>query len=137
MPSEAQTIVLSEPQAACLIALRRHSDTKTGVAIAAKLTVTKATAALKILKNLGLADKDQANKWFATISGKVCRVDTIPERKRKKKLPGPGEQRVLDLLQEPMRAAEIAKKLRITPQRVRQLLVKLHAQERIRFFELP
>ena len=35
-----------------------------------------------------------------------------------------------------MRTAEIAKKLCITPQRVRQLLVKLHAQERIRFLRL-
>jgi len=36
MPGKARTIVLTESQAACLIALRHRPDTKTCVAIAAK-----------------------------------------------------------------------------------------------------
>ena len=135
MPGKTQTIALTESQAACLMALRDHPDTKTGIAIAGKVTVTKAAASLSILKNLGLVDKDQANRWFATVRGKVCRIDTVPERRQKSDLPGPGGQRLLDLLQQPMRAAEIAKKLCLTPQRVQQLLIKLHAQGRVRFLD--
>jgi hypothetical protein len=78
------------------MALRDHPDTKTGIAIAGKVTVTKAAASLSILKNLGLVDKDQANRWFATVRGKVCRIDTVPERRQKSDLPGPGGQRLLD-----------------------------------------
>ncbi len=133
MPGKARTIVLTESQAACLIALRHHPDTKTGVAIAAKVTITKAAAALSILKNLRLADKDQTNSWFPTPRGKGCCIDTVPERRQESELPGPGGQRLLDLLQQPIRGAEIAKRLCITRQRVRQLLLKLHAQGLVRF----
>jgi len=42
---------------------------------------------------------------------------------------------LLDLLQQPIRGAEIAKRLCITRQRVRQLLLKLHAQGLVRFLD--
>jgi DNA-binding MarR family transcriptional regulator len=135
MPGKARTIVLTKSQAACLMALRHHPETKTGVAIAAKVTITKAAEALGILKNLGLADKDQANRWLPTLGGKVCCIDTIPERRRENKGPGPGGRRLLDLLQQPMRSVEIANRLCITRQRVQQLLVKLHAQGLVRFLD--
>ena len=135
MPDKTQTTILADSQAACLIALRHHPNTKIGVAIAGKLTVAKATLALSALKALGLVEKDQTNRWFPTIRGKVCRIDAVPERRKKSDLPGPGEQRVLDLLKQPMRCAEIAKKLCVTRERVRQLVVKLHAQGRVRFLD--
>jgi DNA-binding IclR family transcriptional regulator len=135
VPDKTQTVILVASQAACLIALRLHPNTKIGVAIAGKLTVAKAAAALSALKTLGLVEKDQTNRWYPTIRGKVCRIDTFPERRKKSDLPGPGGQRVLDLLQQPMRCAEIAKKLCVTRERARQLVVKLHAQGRVRFLD--
>ena len=135
MPDKTQTVILVASQAACLIALRLHPNTKIGVAIAGKLTVAKAAAALSALKTLGLVEKDQTNRWYPTIRGKVCRIDTFPERRKKRDLPGPGGQRVLDLLQQPMRCAEIAKKLCVTRERARQLVIKLHAQGRVRFLD--
>ena len=42
---------------------------------------------------------------------------------------------MLDLLQRPMRCVEIAKKLCVTRERARQLVIKLHAQGRVRFLD--
>jgi DNA-binding IclR family transcriptional regulator len=135
VPRKAQTAILLESHAACLIALRHRPDTKTGLAIAVKISIKKATAALSTLSELGLADKDQTNRWFPTVRGKICQMGTVPERRREGVFPGPGEQRLLDLLQEPMRGSDIAKKLSITRQRVRQLLLSLHAQGRVRLLD--
>ena len=48
-------------------------------------------------------------------------------------MPGPSSQRLLDLLDRPMTGGVIAEKLGVTRQRVRQLIVRLHALGRIAF----
>ena len=130
----ARNLFLTEPQAACLIALRHGRDSQSKIAIAAKLSITKATAVLRALAELGLAERDQAKAWHATPRGKTCRFDTVPDRPRKQgALPGPGGQRLLALLDQPMRGKAIVEKLGITHQGVRQLLIKLHAYGHVRF----
>src|SRR5262249_30276463 len=127
-------LFLTEPQAACLIALRHGRDSQSRVAIAAKLSITKTTAVLRALAELGLAERDQAKAWGATRRGKTCRFDTVPARPPSNRLlPGPGGRRLLALLDQPMRGRELVEKLGITHQGVRQLLIKLHAYGQVRF----
>jgi hypothetical protein len=60
--THAQTLVLTEPQAACLIALRRRKDSQPKVAIEAKLALAKTATALRALARLGLAEDDQTKR---------------------------------------------------------------------------
>jgi len=134
MPSKARNLTLTNSQAACLIALRHCKDSKTKIAIEAKLDLIKTSTALRALARLGLAKQNQAKKWRPTARGKTCRYETVPDRRRRSSaLPGAGGRRLLALLDRPMRGREIAEKLGITHQRVRQLVIKLHAQGYVSF----
>jgi predicted transcriptional regulator len=133
MPN-AKNLLLTEPQAACLIALRHRKDFQSKIAIEAKLSLKKTLAALRTLAEVGLVERDQEKRWCATPRGKTRRFDTIPDRPRRNDgLPGPGGRRLLALLDRPMRGHEIVEKLGITHQGVRQLLIKLHACGCVRF----
>jgi Mn-dependent DtxR family transcriptional regulator len=133
MPIKHHNLALTNSQAACLIALRHGNETKTSVAIAAKLDLTETATALEVLARLGLAKQNQAKRWHATARRKICRYNAVPDRLRRgRDAPGIGGLRLLALLDRPMRGSEIAEKLRITHQRVRQLIIKLHAQGYLR-----
>jgi predicted transcriptional regulator len=131
---KARNLLLTQAQAACLIALRSGRDSQSKVAIEAKLALTKVEAALRKLAELGLAERHQMKGWRATRRGKTCRFDIAPDRTRRNgAAPGPGGRRLLELLDRPMRGSEIVNKLAITRQGVRQLLIKLHAGGHVRF----
>jgi Mn-dependent DtxR family transcriptional regulator/DNA-binding MarR family transcriptional regulator len=133
MPN-ARNFRLTQSQAACLIALRHRKDFQPKVAIEAKLAIAQTATALRALARLGLAQHDQTKRWHATSRGKTCRIKTVPDRPwRNHGLPGPGGRRLLELLDRPMRGREIGARLQITPQRVRQLLIKLHALGCVKF----
>jgi len=128
MTSKARNLVLTKSQAACLIALRRRKDSKSEIAIQAKLDLTKTAAELGALARIGLARQDQSKRWHTTTSGKACRFKIVPDRLRRNSgLPGPGALRLLQLLDRPMRGSEIAEELGLSHQRVRQLVIKLHS----------
>jgi len=134
MTPKAQNLVLTKSQAVCLIALRHRKDSKTAIAIQAKLDLIKTATELGALTRLGLAKQGQAKRWHTTARGKACRFKTVLDRPRRNSgFPGPGGQRLLELLDRPMRGSEIAEKLGVSQQRVRQLVIKLHAQGRVSF----
>ena len=134
MMPKAPNLVLTKSQAACLIALRDGKDLKTKIEIQVKLDLIKTATALGALARQGLAKQDQAKRWHTTARGKACRFEIVPDRLRRNSgLPGPGAQRLLKLLDRPMRGIEIAEKLGVSHQRVRQLVIKLHAQGRVSF----
>jgi DNA-binding MarR family transcriptional regulator len=134
MNLEARSLILTESQAACLVALRSRKESKTEIAIQAKLDLKKAATALEALKELGLAGRGEMNRWHFTGRGRNCRFKTIPDRiRRGSALPGPGGRRLLDVLDRPMQGNELAEKLGITLQRVRQLVVELHARGLVKF----
>ncbi len=134
MPYKARSHALTESQAACLIALRNGKVSKPDIAIQAKLDLRKTTAALGALARLQLAKQDQAKKWHATARGKRIRFNTIPDRLRRNSgIPGPGGRRLLKLLDRPMHGNEIVERLGVSQQRVRQLVIKLYAQDRVTF----
>jgi DNA-binding IclR family transcriptional regulator len=131
---KAKNLTLSKSQAACLIALRHGKDFKTKIAIEAGLDLVKTAAALGALARLGLAEQGETKRWHMSARGKTCRFEIVPDRRRNNTgLPGSGGRRLLKLLDRPMRGGKIAEKLGVTHQRVRQLVIKLHAQGRVKF----
>ena len=133
MPN-TRNLRLTQSQVACLMALRHRKESQPKIAIEAKLPLAKTTTVLCTLARLGLAKRDQTKRWQATSRGKICRFRIISDRRRSNKgLPGPAGQRLLELLDRPMRGSEIAEKLEMSRQGVRQLLIKLHAQEYLSF----
>lgn len=131
---KGRNLVLTKSQAACLIALRHRKDSQTGIAILAKLDLRKTRTALGALARLGLAKQDQATRWHTTARGKISRFETVPDRvRRNSSLPGPSARRLLEVLDRPMRGSDIVEQLGISHQRVRQLVIKLHAQGRVIF----
>ena len=130
MPAKAPKVALTRSQAACLIALRHGMYSKTAVAIAAKLDLIETSIALAVLARLGLAcENTEKRTWHATARGKACRYRLSAERARHKRAAPRGSGwRLLALLDRPRRGKEIAGKLGLSPQRVHQLVVKLHAR---------
>jgi Mn-dependent DtxR family transcriptional regulator len=134
MPLKARNLVLTKSQAACLVALQHRKGSKAEIAILAKLDLLKTAAALRVLMRLGLARQDRTKAWHTTARAKTCRFETVPDRPRQNSgVPGPGAQRLLEVLVRPMRGREIAEKLGVTHQRVHQLTIRLHAQGRVTF----
>ena len=134
MPLKARGLVLTKSQAACLIALRNGKVSKSEIAIRAKLDLIKTATALGTLARLGLAKQDEAKRWHTTRGGKIWRFKTVPDRLGQNSGgPGSGGRRLLKLLDRPMRGNEIVEKLGVSQQRVRQLVIKLHAQGRVTF----
>jgi predicted transcriptional regulator len=134
MPLKARSLALTKSQAACLIALRNSKVSKSEIAIQANLDLTKTAKALLALAQLRLAKEDQTKKWHPTTGGQTFRFKIIPDRQRRNSvIPGPGGRRLLKLLDRPMRGNEIVERLGVSHQRVRQLVIKLHAQGRVTF----
>jgi DNA-binding IclR family transcriptional regulator len=134
MPLKAHGLLLKKSQAACLAAVRKGKVSKPEIAIQAKLDLRKTSAALGTLSQLGLVKQNQAMRWHLTPRGRACRYRTVPDRlRRNSQVPGPGGRRLLKLLDRPMRATEVVEQLGVTHQRVRQLVIKLHAQGYVTF----
>jgi len=134
MSSKGPSLALTESQTACLVALRHRKSSHSKIAIEAKLDLKKTAAALSTLAQLGLAEQDETKRWRTTAHGTICRFETIPDRPRRNTgAPGPSGQRLLEMLDRPTHDGAIAEKLGITRQRVRQLIVSLHAQGRVAF----
>lgn len=131
---EQNRIALTGPQADCLIILRSRNCTIPKLAIEAKIAINKTRATLRKLAELGLAEQDDLKLWTATALGRICRFEAIPDQPDPiGRSPGPGAQRLLALLDRPTHGRDIARKLGITHQRVRELILKLHAQGRVAF----
>jgi hypothetical protein len=132
MPRKAQNLALTQSQAACLIALRNGKVSKPKIAIQTKLDLTKTSTALGVLARLRLARQDREKKWHTTTRGRACRFEITPDRVRRNSgVPGAGGRRLPGLLDRPMHGKEIVERMRVSHQRVRQLVIKLYAQGRV------
>ncbi len=125
--------ILTKSEETCLVALRQHKASKTRVAIAAKLDLIQTAKALQALKLLGLAKQDTAMLWRTTPRGKEIRFKPSSDSVQQNNIPSPGGRRVLQVLDRPRRVVEIAEKLKVTRQRVHQLVLRLHAQGLVSF----
>ncbi len=127
-------LILTGTQAECLAVLRNPGHSQSKIAIEAKRSMTQTEVALHRLVELGLARQTASKLWVATPRGETCSFETISDRPyRQSRPPGPGAERLLDLLDRPMHGRAIARELGISREGVRQLLVRLHAQGRVAF----
>ncbi len=139
MQSASEKIQLTASQAACLHVLRDGVDSKTKIAIKAKLNLKAATATLKKLERLRLVKQSVRYRWQTTRRGQSCCVEVMPDRRRRlggaatgKLAAGSGAERLLDVLDRPMRSPDLAKRLGISRARVRQLIIMLLARGQLR-----
>jgi hypothetical protein len=58
MTRQARNLILTDSQAACLVALRHRKNSKAGIAIRAKLDLINTAAAIRAIVRLGLAKQD-------------------------------------------------------------------------------
>ena len=74
MLSNAQAIVLSRSQEACLSALRLGKCSLGRIAMTTALSIKKTNRALSALESLGLAERDRSpiTEWRVTPRGKTC-----------------------------------------------------------------
>ncbi len=148
---------LTRSQAECLSVLRSPGFSPGRIAVAARLDLRNTEAALRKLEELGLARQAQPGLWLVTAQGETCGFETVPDPRQQRgrpprsgaqlthdprdrpingaasSQPGASGQRLIDLLDRPMRGRELARELGLSRERVRQLLLDLHAQERIAF----
>ena len=119
--------------------LRARRETIQEIALAARLNRPEAVAALEGLASMGLAGICNLKCWHATPLGKKCQFRILPEMTTeddaslpKAMRPSPAAQRLLDILERPMRGSQIAKALGVTPQAVRFMLEKMIAKGLVR-----
>jgi Mn-dependent DtxR family transcriptional regulator len=129
-----QRLALSRAQAACLGALRGRELLKSEIAIETRLNLVTSARELHRLAHLGLAKRDRNHRWHVTARGKTCRFEIVPNRPHRNGATlGPGAERLLDVLDRPMRQSLIAEKLGVSQQRAHQLIIRLHASGSVRF----
>jgi hypothetical protein len=133
MPRRIADLHLSAPEAACLEAVRSGADTKTRVALGARLDLKQTDVTLRGLATAGFIKK-RDRKWCLAPCGEAAAVSVVPDtggrrgRHRDSKVrPGTSSDRLLALLVRPRRGAELAAELGVSLQRVHQLVVRLAA----------
>ena len=153
-------LTLTRSQADCLMVLRNPVFSPGRTAVAAKLDLDRTDAALRKLEEFGLVRRNDAIHWSATGSGVTCEFETIadprvrrgrPPRPGAQSLfdfmdeptggpgsaqPGPSARLLLDLLDRPKSAVALARESGLSRERVRQLLVRLHALRLVAFADL-
>jgi DNA-binding IclR family transcriptional regulator len=159
MTSDDKTLpTLTKSQADCLLVLRNPGRSQSNIAIAARLELKRAETALRKLQELGLARQTDSKLWIATVLGKDCNFETVPDPHKRRGRPrasdaqtalvfadegaaprqqarplGAGAERLLELLDRPKRGTALVQELGFSRERVRQLLHSLHALGRISF----
>lgn len=133
MPLELGPLALTRSQVACFEAVRRGIQSKSQIAISARLDLAKTLRTLDALAKLRLIKRTADQQWRTTGRGRNCQFRAISDKTRRNsdKL-GQGAKRLLETLSRPMSGSELAHHLKITKQRVHQLVVKLHGMGHVR-----
>lgn len=139
MHDACDTITISMSEAACLDAVRQGFDSKTRIAIEARRDLKTVATALEALNRAGLITKARGYRWHTTERATHCAVDVVPDPERRKGgkafgrlVAGSTAERLLEVLDRPMRGADLVDYLGVSPQRVHQLAIRLHAQGLLR-----
>lgn len=142
MQPASEMIQLTASQAACLDAVREGLDSKTKIAVETKQDLKTVAVALEGLDRARLVRRADGFRWRPTKRGRSCAIRAVPDPERRlggkafgRLVPGSTAERLLDALDRPMRGAELLERLGVTRQRVHQLIVKLHAQGRLKLDE--
>ncbi len=125
MPDVSESVMLTASQASCFDAVREGLDSKTKIAVRAKRDLRTVSAALEALRRARLVRSVGHYRWRVTRRGQSCAVAVVPDPKRRKGgraygklVAGSTAERLLEVLDRPMRGADLVEHLGITPQRV-------------------
>ncbi len=139
MPPSAVRVQLTVTEAACLNAVKNGLDGKTKIAVETKRDLKTVASALERLGRARLIGRTGSRRWHPTKHGRHCAVRVVPDPERRlggkvfgRLIAGSAAERLLDALDRPMRGSDLVERLGVTPQRVHQLIVRLHAQDRVR-----
>ena len=137
MASTDETVGLSISEAACLDAVKRGFGTKTPIAVASSRDLKTVANALETLRRARLVRRYRDACWRVTSRGRHCLVRQVPDpeskrgsRKDGKIVPGTAADRLFGVLERPMRGADLVPLLGVSPQRVRQIVVRLLAHDK-------
>jgi len=140
MPDACERITLTKTEAACLDALRRGFEGKTRIALAVGQDLKTVAKALDALRRANLIVRVGRSGWRTTEEAGRCVADVVPDPARRRGgkqfgrlVPGSTAVRLLESLDRPMRGADLVDCLGVSRQRIHQLVIKLHAQGRLRF----
>ena len=137
MLSNAQAIVLSRSQEACLSALRLGKCSLGRIAMTTALSIKKTNRALSALESLGLAERDRSpiTEWRVTPRGKTCAfvLDGQESQQEDRHEPSATGRRLLDLLDRPIEGRTVAKTLGLSRQGALHVLRRLHRQGHVKF----
>jgi DNA-binding IclR family transcriptional regulator len=131
-------VYLSEAEAACLEAIRSGADTKTRIALRARLDLQRTDVALRGLASAGLL-QERDRRWRLARRGATAAVQVAPDaggNRDRNVRPGTSSERLLALLARPRRGAELAAELGVSLQRVHQIVVRLAALGLVRIGDL-
>lgn len=139
MPPIAERVQLTVSEAACLGAVKNGLDGKTKIAIETKQDLKTVAKTLEKLSHARLIRRAGNRRWCPTEHGQNCAARIVPDLERRRGgktfgrlVAGSTAERLLNTLDRPMRGVEMVKRFGVTRQRVHQLIVRLHAQGRVR-----
>ena len=139
MPPAAERDQLTVSEAACLDAVKDGLDRKTKIAVETKRDLKTVANALERLRRARLIRQTGSRRWCLTKHGRNCAVRVVPDPERRlggkafgRLVAGSAAERLLNALERPMRGVDLVERLGVTRQRVHQLIVRLHAQGRVR-----
>lgn len=134
-----EAIELSVSEAASLEAIREGLGTKTTIAVEALRDFKTVSKALKRLQRARLVRRGRDARWQVTDRGQNCSVKQFPDPNPKrgskavgKIVQGSAADRLLVALDRPMRGIDLTALLGVSPQRVRQIVVRLLAYDKVR-----
>lgn len=140
-PCTADPVRLSASEAACLEAVRSGADTRTRIALRARLDLKQTEAVLGRLSSAALVEKRE-RRWCLSPWGETAPILVTPDpghrqggKHHGEVRPGTSAHRLLALLECPRYGTELAAELGVSHQRVHQLVVRLAALGLIRLGE--
>ena len=137
-PPLSKIVSLEPSEAACLDALRGGTDRKMLIATTVGLTLLLTQRALEKLASLELAKTDGRGRWRLTKRGREANVTLAPPRRPRgpaangELVPEGCPARMLALLGQPRRIAELPELLNVTRQRIHQAVIVLWGRGLIR-----
>ena len=139
MPPVAEKVLLTVSEAACLNAVKDGLNGITKIAVETKRDLKTVAKALENLSRARLIIRTDSQHWRPTDQGRQSAVRVVPDPERRRGgnafgrlVAGSTADRLLNTLDRPMRGVELVDCLGVTRQRVHQLIVRLHAQGRVR-----
>ena len=140
METASLNVELTESEALCLEAIRAGLEGKTAIALETKRDLKTVAKALESLSQRQLIRRHRRANWRATRHGQFCEIRVIPDpvRGRRGRKPGgivegSAGEGLLRLLNRPRHGQKLLEHLGISRQRLHQLIVRFHAEGRLRF----